>query len=59
MRTAAKIQMRMPANMKADKVIVLLLPLCSTTYSQIWKKLAGQEGLEPPTDGFGVRNSTN
>jgi len=23
------------------------------------KKLAGQEGLEPPTDGFGVRNSTN
>lgn len=22
-------------------------------------KLAGQEGLEPPTDGFGVRNSTN
>ena len=22
-------------------------------------KLAGQEGIEPPTDGFGDRNSTN
>jgi hypothetical protein len=33
----------------------LFIAYISTT----WGKVAGQEGFEPPTRGFGVRRSTN
>jgi hypothetical protein len=40
------------------KVIILFIAQISASFVALWH-LAGQEGFEPPTRGFGVRRSTN